>query len=426
MSRLTTRGTSKTALYSSKDATDFLARAQGPHTIKWLAKVYRWINSSGAEETLLEKVPIVGGTLSMDSSDQTRRKLTLEVGGGTALEPRTWNDPLVPFGQFIRLFVTIDREDGTFFPMLRMGEFQIQSHVFERPSLIATVEAVDHSGVVNEFLHKKKKSYGNRTLSAAVKEMVRAALPNSAFRLIADSTAKSTKVRTWVADAASPRWEEAVKLAESKGFDLFFDWAGDLVLRLNLGDGNDDMIPGTGPDVGTKGNPIMVIRDGIGGSLIGMTATVTRDGASNGVIINIHETADQKAKTAKARAARGDSRVDIQVRALAGSTSAVGYGDRFGRIPIVLEKNVVKITDEIVSHQQSRANVLLSRRRGVVRYIDFAMAGGYHLEPDDKVKLQFGGKTKDHYVQSIEWNLAGGETRSADPVPERLRSGSVT
>jgi hypothetical protein len=242
--------------------------------------------------------------------------------------------------------------------------------------------------------------------------MVRAALPNSAFKLIAHSTAKSTKVRTWVADAAAPRWEEAVKLAESKGFDVFFDWSGDLVLRPNLGDGNDDIIPETGPDVGTKGNPIMTIRDGIGGSLVGMTATVTRDGACNGVIINVHETADQKSKTAKARAARGnDLWADTQVRALAGSTSAVSYGDRFGRIPIVLDKNVVKLTTEIVAQQQSRANTLLSRRRGVVRYIDFAMVGGYHLEPDDKVKLVFDGKTEDHYVQSIEWNLAGGETR---------------
>lgn len=409
MSRLTGRGTSKSELYSSANATDFYARSKGPHTIRWKANAYRWVNSSGAESLLMENIPIVSGTLSMDSSDQTRRKLSLEVGGAAALEPRDWDDPLVPFGQFIRLWMTIDRADGSWFPWLRMGEFSIQSYVYERPSQIATVEALDYSSVVNEFLHEKKSSYGNRSLYDAVGQMVRAALPNSAYRFDVHPSAKSTKVTTWVADAASPRWEEALKLAEAKGFDLFFDWAGDLVLRLNLGEGNDDVIPDNGPDVGTKSSPIMLIRDGPGGTLIGMTATLTRDGAANGVYINIHETADQKSKTAKARKARGDSRVDVQVKALAGGT--VAYGDSFGRIPIVLEKNVVKITDEIVKQQQSRASTMLARRRGVVRYIDLAMLGGYWLEPDDKVQIQFDGLSEDHYVQAIEFPLAGGATK---------------
>jgi hypothetical protein len=411
MSRLTSRGTSKSSLYSSTDAADFVVRSKGPHTLRWKASAYRWLSSSGAEELLMDNIPIVGGTLSMDSSDQIRRKLSLDVGGAAALEPRTWHDPLVPFGQFIRFFVTIDRSDGTWFPWLKCGEFQIQSYVFERPSQIATVEAVDHSGVVNEFLHTQKKSYGNRTLFDAVDQMIRAALPNSAYRVDAHPSAKTTKILTWVSDASSPRWEEAVKLAEAKGFDLFFDWNGDPVLRPNLGDGQDDIIPENGPDVGTKSNPIMTIADGEGGSLIGMTATITRAGAANGVFINVHETADQKSKTAKARAARGDARVDVQVRALAGTGSPVSYGDSFGRIPIVRDKNVVKITDAIVAQQQSWANTLLSRRRGVVRYIDFTMAGGYHLEPDDKVKLNFDGRTEDHYVQSITFDLKGGETK---------------
>ena len=64
----------------------------------------------------MEDIPIVGGTLVMDSSDQVRRRLTLEIGAGAELEPRTWQDPLVPFGQFIILWCSIDRADGTLFP----------------------------------------------------------------------------------------------------------------------------------------------------------------------------------------------------------------------------------------------------------------------------------------------------------------------
>lgn len=412
MSRLTSRGTSKASLFSQTDADTWLDRATGSHSLRWKVNAYRWLSSSGAEELLMQDVPMLSGTLTMDSSDPIRRHISLEVGGGEGLEPRTYRDPLVPFGQFLRVWCAIDRPDGTWLPWLRMGEFQIQSYVFERPSLIATVEAADHSSVVNEYLHDRKKSYGNRSLAVAIDDMVRAALPNSAYKLIASTSARQVKVSTWVADAASSRWEEAVKLAEAKAYDVFFDWGGDLVLRPNLGDGNDDIIPDTGPDVGTKANPIMTIESGVGGTLVGMTATVTRDGGANGVFINIHETADQKSKDKAARAKRGDPRVDIQVRALAGGGSPVTYGDSFGRIPIVIDKNVVTITDAVEASYQSYANTLLSRRRGVVRYIDFAMLGGYHLEPDDKVKIRWAdGRSEDHYVQSVEFDLKGGPTK---------------
>jgi hypothetical protein len=412
MSRLTKRGYSKTQLFSQADANSFQARSKEPHNVRWMVNAYRWLSSSGAETLIMEDVPILSGTLSMDSSDQIRRKITLEVGGSSALEPETWNDPLVPFGQFLRVYMTIDRNDGTWFPWLKMGEFAIQSYVFERPSMIATLDGYDHSGVVHEYLHTQKKSYSNRSLATAIDEMVRAALPDSAYKLEAHPSARSThRVNTWVSSATSSRWEEAVRLAEAKGFDVFFDWNGDVVLRPNLGDGQEDIIPEAGPDVGTKADPIMVISDGVGGALVGMTATLTRDGAANGVFINLHETADQKAKDEKARAKRGDPRVDVQVRALSGGGSPATYGDKFGRIPIVIDKNVAKITDDVVALYQRRADALLSRRRGVVRYIDFAMVGGYWLEPDDKVTLKFDGKTEFHYVQSIEWELKGGRTK---------------
>jgi hypothetical protein len=411
MSRLTTRGTNKSTLYSQADADDFTARSVKPHTLRWKAHAYRWINSGGAVEVLMEDIPIVGGKLVMDSSDQVRRRLTLDIGAGAELEPRTWRDPLVPFGQFIILWCSIDREDGTFFPWLKMGEFHIQSYVYERPSQIATVEALDYSAIVNEYLHTKKKSYGKLTVAAAIDAMVNPALPNKSYLIVAHPEAKTNKVReSFVSDAASPRWEQAVKVAEENACDTFWDWNGDLVIRPNLGDGNDDIIPESGPDVGTKDGPIATIRDEEGGALIGMTATVTRDGACNGVFVNIHETADQKAKDAKARAARGDSRVDVQVSALAGTGSPVMYGDTFGRIPVVFEKSVSKITDAVETHYRDLASTILARRRGVVRYIDLAMVGGYHLEPDDKVRIQFDGRTEDHYVQAITFELAGGAT----------------
>jgi len=408
MSKLTSRGTSKDSLYSVADAEGFMERAAGSHTLRWKASAHRWKGAGGFEDLLMENIPITGGTLTMDSSDPIRSKLTLEVGGGEAFAPATTADPLVPFGQFVRLALTIDRADGTWFPWLQVFEGAISSYVFERPSLIATVEAYDYSGVVNEFLHTKKTAYGNRMLSVAIDSMIKAALPNTAYSQAGYAPGTTTaRVVNFVSDAGSSRWDEAVRLAEIKGRDVFFDWAGDPVLRANLGDYSEDIIPDVGPDVGTVDDPVMVISDGPGGTLVGMTATLTREGACNGVYINIHETADQKAKTAAAKKARGDSRVNVQVSKLADATSGVQYGDVFGRLPAVFEKNVSKITDTVVSDQTTRAKNILARRQGLVRYIDLDLAGGYWLEPDDVVKIKFAGREENHFVQSVTLDLAG-------------------
>ena len=76
----------------------------------------------------------------------------------------------------------------------------------------------------------------------------------------------------------------------------------------------------------------------------------------------------------------------------------------------MFEKSVPKITDAVETNYRKLAGTILARRRGVVRYIDLAMVGGYHLEPDDKVRIQFDGRSEDHYVQAITFELAGGAT----------------
>src|SRR3954467_3064537 len=115
MSHLTTRG------WSLEDAAELRARSAGPHTVQWRASVSRW--SRGREHVLCEALPLTGGKLTLDSSDPTRRQLTLELAAAGSLVPIWPNDPLAPFGQIVKLYCRIDRFDGSWLPWLKQGEF---------------------------------------------------------------------------------------------------------------------------------------------------------------------------------------------------------------------------------------------------------------------------------------------------------------
>jgi hypothetical protein len=405
MARLTSRG------FTQTEADAFVAASSQPHTVQWKASAYRL--AGGVATLLLDDLPIIAGRLVLDSSDPIRRRLSLEVGGGEDLVPEDATDPLVPFGQAVYLWVRIDLPAG-WSPWLKMGEYPITSYVFERPSLVAVVDAADYSAAVNEFLHLSKRGYGNRTVKAAIVDMVEQALPNRVFNVVAAEAASTKKITNYTAEAGQGRWDAATELAGIKGFEAFFDANANLVIRPDVTDDNDDVNPGVGPDIGTATNPVAVIRDGEGGNLVAMTATVTREGACNGVVVNLHETADKKSKHA------GDKRRNVQVTAYQ-SVGPTAWGDTFGRVPIVMERNVKTITDQVVADQNQRAKRLLHRRRGLVRYIDLDAAGLYWLEPDDKVRIMWADRVEAHYAQRVEFDLTG-----HSPVRVRTRQLAVT
>lgn len=411
MTRLTGRG------YTTADQAAFLDRAAGSHTVRWRAEAHR-LSTSG-DAVLLDDVPIVGGTLTLDSSDPIRRKLTIEVGGGESLVPRTSNDPLVPFGQYLVLYLTIDRADGSWFPWIKQGEYPIASYVFERPSMIATVEATDWSGRVEEYLHLDRHGYKKEAnVRAAILDMVGAAVPERAWDLGQFAEGKGIEVRNYVADAGVGRWTSATELAAKKGLETYFDWNGDLVIRRALTQDNDDVLPSDGPDIGTVSDPIAEIAEGI--NLVGLTATLTREGGCNYVRFNLSGTVTRRDKkqTKKKGVETTEKKWTDHVDSTTGSGSSVAWGSAFGRLPIVEEHNLHKLGADGSAEraqEQQRANNLRLRRLGVIRYIDLDMVGGYQLEPDDKVALTFGGATEYHYVQSVAFDLTG-------RVPTRIRT----
>jgi hypothetical protein len=198
-------------------------------------------------------------------------------------------------------------------------------------------------------------------------------------------------------------------------------------------------------------NPAAVIADGAGGNLVALTVGLTREGAVNGVFVNLHETvskilAARKVEEADTGTVEPDPddvladggapvpdddpesppvpdrdpakpEVSIQVKAL--GTGPILWGDKFGRQNIVLDRNVKRINPAVINAQRRRAKRLLNRRGGVIRSVDLDAVGLYWLEPDDKVRLKYDGRTEAHYVASVEFDLSGEE-------PARVRTRSLT
>lgn len=437
MSRLSSRPD-----YNATNAARFEKRCSESHEVEWKANVYR------GDELIEEDLPVIGGSLVLDSSDPIRRRLRLEVGG-EEFAPRTRSSPLVPFGQRIVLWVRIDEANGTdWFPWLKMGEFHIVTHTFERPSKITTVECVDMSGAVDEVLFLRRRSFVDQTIRHAIQSVCEEAVPDYIFGIDSSDASNDDDraLKNYVSEAGQGRWEACTQMARRRGHEVFFDANGDLIIRHDVTDDNDESIPGNGPDIGMVSDPIAIITDETNGNLVGMTATVSRQGGCNGVRINLHSTVPKKVR----KQADRESADPVEWRTAPISAFAqelqeegpVRWGDMFGKLPIVIERNIKDLKKwsdggaETWSNAQQDAHAdakrILHRRRGVTRYLDLHVLPLYWLEPDDRVRIRWHEFEDDpdyrvtqeaHFVQRIEIPLAA---EQAGPMVLRTRQLNVT
>jgi hypothetical protein len=244
----------------------------------------------------------------MDSSDPIRRQATLECGVGEEWFPEDKDSPLVPFGQWVTLKVRIDRRDGGWFPWFKLMEGPIQSNVFERPSLITTIEVTDASQTVDDFLYLKRKAYAKgRTLKAVVKEIVDDALPGALYGVQASDQATNTELgKAFHVDAGESRWEAALEVLGKHGQECFFDALGNLIIRKDLTDEEDATWDSSepGPDIGTVTDPVAIFKDGTRGNIVGTTSSITREGAVNGVQVNLSAVVNRRRKGASGPASK--------------------------------------------------------------------------------------------------------------------------
>ena len=138
----------------------------------------------------------------------------------------------------------------------------------------------------------------------------------------------------------------------------------------------------------------------------------------------MHETASQELRR-EGRPVAGDKRVNVQVQALA--TGSIGWGDRFGRLPTVIERPVKVITDDVVATHTRRAKRMLHRRGGVVRSLDADVVGCYHVEPDDRVRINYDGRSRPTSSRRSSSTSRGSRPHASGAAasPSRIRGDHV-
>jgi hypothetical protein len=399
--------------WTAGQAAAFAERCVRSHTVRVKVDVYRWDAEAGGLRIAAD-IPVTDARLMLDASQDYRRSLSVVVPGQEWV-PATHTDPLTPFGQWLVPYVAVDLGDGSWSNWLKLGEFAIQTSVVERPSGIHTVEAADWSAMVDAVQIEGNRGWRNRTPAVVIGELVDEALPK-VYRAHVAQAAKANPLDSFAAKPGQGRWQVIQGLADRRALEVLFNANGDLVIRREITD--EDTETGSfpaedgGPDIGTKTSPTAVLADGEGGSLIALTATVTREGGINRVVVRRTGTVTRQKKGKK----KGNEAVDVVVVRTATRTDGpTKWGDVYGRVNLVEESNAGRITDAVRDAAQRRADALLRRRGGVIRYLDLDALPMWWLEPDDVVRLQWGGRTEHHYVQAVTFDLTGG-------APMRVRT----
>lgn len=398
---------------SDAQADEFRARAQVSHTERWTADVTRFRRDTDGHPhivTIAEDIPVTGGSLVIDSSDPIRRRLSITVAGGADWDPdEDWDDDtweptsaaaaLVPFGQWITLYVTVDKAGGGWFPRFQVFTGPIRTNVWERPSQVMTVEATDSSQTIADYLHLRRHTYKDVSVRDAIAQMVNDALPNALYDIDAIPRADDATINHYTAEAGEPRWDTCVELAGRHNMEVFVDAWGDVCIRKEITDDDDDNWDPAqpGPDIGHVGNPVCKFRDQQGGNLLGITSTLTREGSVNGVITTV---------TLKKK----DNSSNWTPLTFINS-GPFRWGDRAGRMPMVDSRTFNKRPDDMTDMMSSRGRKLLRRRGGMLRYHEFDALPQWWAEPDDKVSITVDGRTESHYLSSVEFDLTGGPMR---------------
>lgn len=410
----------------------FKARCLASHTREVRIRSYRWNAGEGTPTVMpltlpggrqLFSIPITEGTLTIDSTDPTRRKLTITVPG-EEWQPTDEDHPLAPFGQFLMVWVRIDKPDGSWFDWLKLGEFPIVSHELTQPDGSSVVTAADWSQRVNEYGYVDKHSWASRTRVEAIKAAVDEALPR--VYTVHSSANANLLVGEEAGQVASGtgRWDWVQAICDAAGLEAFFDRFGDLVIRNAIVD-VDETLPGVGPDVGTATNPVASLTQGQGGSITGMRIRTTREGGCNGIILTVTPTASPPKKGSYNK---DQYKPDTMLRKWDRGSAA--WSDVFGRITVQREKKVTRRTAQAVLDAQRWAGGLLARRRGVIRRLDIDAVPMWWLEPDDRIQVVWKQRLPDgsehtfdeaHYVEAIEFPL----TRDGGPMRVRTRQVTV-
>lgn len=207
---------------------EFSAALAGPvHTISTLVEV---LDARGVAHVI--DVDNAGGTVAVDATAQIRRRMENLSITDITLAPMTQDALLAPYENEVRISRGIEFPNGVreIYPL---GVFGIeQVHITEsRDGLTVTIEqGNDRSAAVSQNAWTQPYPIEPATnVGAAIRAIVEDRLPGATFNFaLTDALTPGLILGT---SSQNDPWKDAADLAQSIGYDLFFDPAGVCVLR---------------------------------------------------------------------------------------------------------------------------------------------------------------------------------------------------
>jgi len=208
----------KSVTSSTIPSTAFLAKVRTNHTA---------VSRLTVEGVVLNPT---GGQVTDDYRRDVRRQFSASfVDPDRTLTPQNATDLLTPYGHEVLLERGVLLDDGTI-ELIQLGVFRItKSKVKEdEKGLSIQIEGLDRSTIVARNRWIQPTQIGSASLSNVLQTLLQDRYPAIQFNF--DSAPATVPLVTLESGESTNPWGDAVKLAESYGYDLYF--AGDGSCRL--------------------------------------------------------------------------------------------------------------------------------------------------------------------------------------------------
>lgn len=346
------------------------------HTVTFRCEAWRTGSRLGTVDTS-------EATVTISSKNRVRRTLSLVVP--EALFPSEPDDLLAPYGTEIWAWAGINFGDTVEeVPVFRGPIHTVTSQ--RRYDGQLTVACNDLMAVVNDARFEQPRAAPTgSTTTGAIAGLLTEAVPGST--VVAPNVTDGTVPAglTWDRD----RGQAADDLGQAIGADIWYDPIG--TPRI------------TKPALLTD-PPVWTLTDGVGGTVVSDSRTVSRDGVYNVVVVVIE---------------RADGSTPIQVVVEdTDPASPTHVGGPFGRVPRFYRSPLVADANQALD----AGRAMLARSTGLTRTRSVEAVPNPALEAGDRVDIVVAGQLEYHIVDTITLPCGAAgpmqlTTRSAKPDP---------
>lgn len=328
-----------------------------------IAKAEVW----NSERKLID-LNIDSGKVNVTSSNAIRRTCEIHLTTDRTadnLVPDNGFDYLAPFGNQLKLFRGIQFDDGTT-EYIPLGVFVITEvkATDTNDGVDMVIRGEDKSIIVSRNKWTSAYQMVNGTLEASLTALLQNRYPD--IKIDFPTTNVSINQIILGSDSSLDAWQDAVKIAELVGYDLFFDVKGTCTMKQF-------------PSLDAS-SVVATYKEGSGTTVTEIDRNISTKETYNGVIYTIE-------------GSQVTTPIRVEVWDEDTTSPTYRYGV-FGSVPTFVNTNLISTTAEAIK----AASLLLNTVIGAQEQIDFSAIVDPSLDANDVVYIKSSGAKVDRTV----------------------------